>query len=138
VYYTEFPFDVETWIGQLHECPHTSLDVTIKNTFAPSALVRGNEAGLRFGNPANPDLQISRGVFDMSESRPERARAAMEQLRIGLGEGPAEKVRSYTPQLPKAKVTVIRQFVEDAVTLAQPLTKSCTLSIGVSSSSGTS
>ena len=123
VHYTKFLLSAENWFGQPCECPHTSIDVTIKNNFAPSALVPGNEVGLRFGNPANPDLQLSRGVFDMSESRPERAREAMEQLRIGLGEGPAEKVRSYTPQLPKAKVAVIRQFVEDSVTLAQPLTK---------------
>jgi hypothetical protein len=109
--------------GQLSECPHTSIDVTITSDFPLSALVLDDAKILRFGNPGNPDLHLARGVFDMSELQPEHAREAMEQLRIGLGEGPADKVRSYTPQLPKAKVAVIRQFVEDAVTLAQPLTK---------------
>lgn len=114
---------VEHPSGQPSEWPHTSIDVTINSSFAPSDLVPDNAVILLFGNPANPDLHLARGVFDMNEPRPERAREAMEQLRIGLGEGPAQKVRSYTPQLPKAKVAVIRQFVEDAVTLAQPLTK---------------
>ena len=120
---TESVVTVEHPSGQPSEWPHTSIDVTINSSFAPSDLVPDNAVILLFGNSANPDLHLARGVFDMNEPRPERAREAMEQLRIGLGEGPAQKVRSYTPQLPKAKVAVIRQFVEDAVTLAQPLTK---------------
>lgn len=123
MHYTEYLLIVENSRGQLSECPHTSIDVTINPNFAPSNLVPDNAEVLRFGNPSNPDLHLARGVFDMSEQRPERAREAMEHLRIGLGEGPAEKVRSYTPRLPKTKVAFIRQFVEDAVTLAQPLTK---------------
>jgi hypothetical protein len=123
VHCTELHPFVRNTTGRPCEWPHTSIDVTITSYFPPSPLVLDNAEVLRFGNPGNPDLHRARDVFDMSELQPERARDAMEQLRIGLGEGPADKVRSYTPQLPKAKVAVIRQFVEDAVTLAQPLTK---------------
>ena len=77
---------------------------------------------LRYAETAeDPRFAAGRMTFDGTGGTP-AAKAAMESIRADLTPDAERKMSAYRPELPADNVAVIRNFVENAVAIALPLT----------------
>lgn len=78
---------------------------------------------LRFENPIEDvKVALARVTLSAGGGVDKAAVAAMDLVRSGLEEDVSKKFRQYVPALPAAHVAMIRKFVDDAVSLALPMT----------------